>query len=373
MNQLTLVWWMSLTLAVLALSTLSVLIVRRARDEHRLAHDQSVRLILQEILFRFMVADPSRRETDLNNLLNFRRREASVLRKLAIDLFHLIKGSERDKLRNVLQLIGLRDDCLRDLEHGGIRERRLAAEALHIFKDAEVQAALLKALDDADAETQVLAADSLLLIDALPDIHYLMGKLVPAIRMQSRDVRTLFRDIARYYPARILARIERGGLSRVEKVLLAEAMAYSSDYCVLPSLQKWAEDSDVELRATAMRALSGMQHPAVLPQIRAGLWDMQWQVRAVAARAAGRIGLTECISDLNFLIDDRNWWVRYRAAEALYKLGQAGIEVLQLRATYAGCGGFGRGARMAALVLDELGISTLSEVIYLPAVGEHHA
>lgn len=88
---------------------------------------------------------------------------------------------------------------------------------------------------------------------------------------------------------------------------------------------------------------------------------MNWQVRAVAARAAGRIGLQDCMSPLNFLVDDRNWWVRFRAAEALFKMGADGITMLQIRATYTGCGGFGRGARMAALILDENGLRQFSD------------
>lgn len=357
------IWLSVVFLAVVSMATLASLIVRRAIDERREKRSRSSRRIIQEILFRYMVADSARRDQDLSNLMNFRRRDKDVIRKLAIDLFHLIKGSERNRLETLLRQIGLREDCLYDLRRASPRLRRLAAAALQVFDDEECRAALIKALDDKDIETRIAAADSLLFIGHLPDINFLMDKLSPAVRQQSRDVRTLFRDISRKQPQKLLTRVASGGLSRKEKLLLAEAMANSGDYRVLDILIDWAEDPDVELRAAAIRALAVLQHPRAAPQILRGLKDMSWQVRAVAARAAWRIGLPESVGLLNFLLDDRNWWVRFRAAEALFKLGQDGINVLEVRAQYAGCQGFGRGSRMAALVLDERGHPALTEEI----------
>lgn len=358
---LELIWLATLLLACVSILIFLVLVIRRAIDERRAIHNDNVRKIIQQILFRYMLDDGEADQSDLGNLLSVRRRDQAVLRKLAIDLFHLVRGKERHRLTQVLKRIRFRGECIKDLRKGSIRQRRLAAAALQMFADEKSRNALLRALNDRDTETRIAAADSLLIIEALPDLDVLLEKLSIPIQAQSRDVRTLFRDIARRSPAYLVALAGQQHLGLTEKLLIAEAMVDARDYQVLSVLLEYAQDADADLRSTALRALSALQHPAAAEVVRQGLMDMSWQVRAVAARAAGRIGLPECLSPLNFLIDDRNWWVRFRAAQALFKLGEDGIAVLQLRATYSGCGGFGRGARMAALILDENGLHEFSD------------
>ncbi len=353
---LELIWMVTSVLAGASLLILALLVVRRAADEYRAKNNDLVRKIIQQILFRYMLDDKEADQTDLQNLLKFRRHDKPILRKLAIDLFHLVKGKERRRLTKLLKSIRFRDECITDLARGNVRQRQLAAAALQIFADEKSRKALLRALDDRDEETRIAAADSLLIIEALPDMDVLMDKLRFSIAAKSRDVRTLFRDIARRSPGHLIMLAAHRNLGTTEKLLIAEAMVDARDYQVLEVLQAYAKDVDVDIRSTALRALSALQHPAAADVVRRGLADMSWQVRAVAAKAAGRIGLQDCLSALNFLMDDRNWWVRFRAAEALLKLGDDGIEVLQLRATYTGCGGFGQGARLAALMLDENGL-----------------
>ena len=169
------VWWLSLVLGGLAITTLLVLLVRRYIDEIRQAKARQSRLAIQAILFQFLVSDEALSEARLQSLGQFRRRDQKTLRQLAIDLFHLIKGAEQRRLTRVLDLIGLQDDCLGDLHSKDVRTRRLAAEALQIFNSETARAALLQALEDPDPDTRVAAADSLLISGHLPAIHYLMG------------------------------------------------------------------------------------------------------------------------------------------------------------------------------------------------------
>lgn len=358
---LELIWLATWVLAITSMLIFAVLVVRRAIDERRAKHNDAVRKLIQQILFRYMLDDTEADQADLQNLLNFRRRDKPVLRKLAIDLFHLVRGKERDRLTHLLKRISFRGECIRDLNNGSTRQRRLAAAALQMFADDKSRKALLKALNGSDEETRIAAADSLLIIGALPDLDVLMEKLKFSIAARSRDVRTLFRDIARRSPGHLIALAGHKNLGLTEKLLIAEAMVDARDYHVIDVLLVYAQDADAELRSTALRALSALQHPAAADVVRRGLADMSWQVRAVAAKAAGRIGLTEYGPALDFLMDDRNWWVRYRAAEALVKFGADSIAMLQIRATYTGCGGFGRGARMAALMLDESGLRQISD------------
>jgi HEAT repeat protein len=363
MSELMLIWWVTLFLATVSLLIMVFLVIRRARDERAERYNQNARKVIQEILFRFMLTENLDYERDLRNLLAFQRREQLLLRKLAIDLFHLIRGQERDRLSQILSQIGFREDCLQDLRSGTGRRRRLAAAALEIFDDEECLTALRRALDDDDADTRVVAATTLLILNAVPETPVLLYKLRDSIENQSHQVRNLFHGIARQAPSALVAATTDKNLSPASKSLLAESMAFASSFEVLEPLLAYAVDDNPEVRASAIRSLTSLQHPVVEPVIKKGLNDPSWQVRAMAARAAGRIGLRDCVSALSYQMDDPNWWVRFRAAEALYRLGDVGIEALQMRAGDAGCGDVSRGARMAALVLDEHGVRVASELI----------
>lgn len=363
MSELMLIWWITLFLATVSLLVMGFLVIRRSWDERSERYNQDARKVVQDILFRFMLTENLDHERDLRNLLGFQRREKLLLRKLAIDLFHLIQGQERERLSHILSQIGFREDCLHDLRTGTPRRRRLAAAALQIFDDEESRQALLHALDDGDADTRVVAATTLLILNAVPATPLLLDKLQESIENQSHQVRNLFHGIARQAPSALVQAASDSNLSAASKALLAESMAFASSFEVLDPLLSFAVDADAEVRASAIRSLTSLQHPVVEPVIKKGLNDPSWQVRAMAARAAGRIGLRDCVSALSYQMDDANWWVRFRAAEALYRLGDVGIEALQMRAGYTGCGDFGRGARMAALVLDEHGIRVASELI----------
>lgn len=360
MLQLQLIWWTSLALATAAMLVMFILTVRRAREESRLQHDEQVRKAIQGILFKYMDSREAR-ESDIDNLTNLQKRDKTVLRKLAIDLSHLVRGHERDRLIELLEAIGLQKECLSDVHSKDLELRTSAIRALQIFSDDTSRQALLRALEDRNPSIRMAAADALLHTEALPPLDTLMARLNEQSLLESMDMRSLMSDIARRAPASLvqLARKSKGQLA-VERVI-ADALSDSSDYSVITTLIGYSQSDDMDLRARAIRSLGELHHPAAAAVVQEALSDLRWQIRAVAARAAGQIGLEQCINGLNFLLDDRNWWVRFRAAEALWRLGGNGIAVLKVRASYSGCGGFGRGARISALVLDEHGIHDFAD------------
>ncbi|MDO9316794.1 MAG: HEAT repeat domain-containing protein [Gammaproteobacteria bacterium] len=359
MNLLQFIWWTSLVLALSSLMVMVVLVLRRMRDERRARQEQHVRSVIQKILFNYMDSDWMSGQKDLNNLMNMNRAAQHVLRKLTIDLCHLIQGQERQQLTSLLTRSGFRNECVRDLRSRIVEDRRSAASALQLFSDTTTEQALLAALDDDDGHVRLAAASSLKMINALPDLRILISKLEEKDVLASRDVRTLFRDMARRKPLALRQLAADSGNDTQLKIVLADAMSETSDFRVLEDLYRFASDDDLDVRTTALRSLGALQHPDASAVVEHSLSDAQWQVRAVAAGAAGQIGLEYLVPQLTRLLDDDSWWVRFRSAEALSDLGATGQQALRERAATINSVNDNAGGRMAALVLDEHGLHEL--------------
>ncbi|MDO8270955.1 MAG: HEAT repeat domain-containing protein [Gammaproteobacteria bacterium] len=359
MNLLQFIWWTSLVLALSSLMVMVVLVLRRMRDERRARQEQHVRGVIQKILFNYMDSDWMSGQKDLNNLMNMNRAAQHVLRKLTIDLCHLIQGQERQQLTSLLTRSGFRDECVRDLRSRSVEDRRSAASALQLFSDTTTEQALLAALNDDDGHVRLAAASSLKMINALPDLRLLISKLEEKDVLASRDVRTLFRDMARRKPLALRQLAADSSNDTQLKIVLADAMSETSDFRVLDDLYRFASDDDLDVRTTALRSLGALQHPDAAAVVEHSLSDAQWQVRAVAAGAAGQIGLEYLVPQLTRLLDDDSWWVRFRSAEALSDLGATGQQALRERAATINSVNDNAGGRMAALVLDEHGLHEL--------------
>ncbi|MES3006872.1 MAG: HEAT repeat domain-containing protein [Pseudomonadota bacterium] len=359
MNLLQLIWWISLVLALSSLMVMVILVLRRMRDERRADQELHVRGVIQKILFSYMSSDWMSGQKDLSNLMHLNRSAQQVLRTLTIDLCHLIQGQERQQLTSLLTRSGFRDECLQDLRSKKIEDRRSAASALQLFSDATTTQALLSALNEDDGRLRLAAANSLKIIDALPEPRVLVQKLEEKDLLHSRDVRTLFRDMARRTPLSLRQLAAAPDNSVQLRTVLADAMSEASDFRVLEDLYRFANDEDLNVRTTALRSLGTLQHPDARSVVKQALDDVHWQVRAVAAGAAGQIGLEPLIPQLTTLVDDSSWWVRFRSAEALSQLGASGQQALRDRASVISSINDNAGGRMAALLLDEHGLHEL--------------
>lgn len=85
---------------------------------------------------------------------------------------------------------------------------------------------------------------------------------------------------------------------------------------------------DVDLRASALKALIILADPAVYPKALPFVSDPAWEIRAQAARALGVLGGPSAIPDLLPLMSDTVYEVRRNAAQSLVDLGHAGISAL---------------------------------------------
>ena len=342
-----------------------ILVLRRWQDERGTFREKHQRQIIQQILFSYMDSDWMSGQKNLNNLLSLDKPGQQVLRRLAIDLCYLIQGQERNQLTSLLERTGFREECLRDLRNKHHESRRTAASALQLFDDEASKTALLSMLDDEVGAVRLAAAVSLKSMNALPDTKVLVRKFEEKQLLQTRGVRSLFREMARRTPQVLRKLAASDDCSARLKIVIADAMSEAADFRVLEDLYRFAKDSNLNLRTTALRSLGTLQHPDSAAVVGQALDDAEWQVRAIAAAAVGQIGLEEFVPQLGVLLDDSNWWVRFRSAESLTELGHRGLQALRARASVVSLINENAGGRMAALLLDEHGLHELQ-----PAAGQ---
>ena len=360
MNLLSFVWWSSAALAISAMLGFSALVLRRFRAEKREEFESSIRRAVQNLLFRYMDDDASQQEY-MDELLGLNKLEKRLLRQVAVGLSNLIQGHERDQIAKLLGQIGFRDSCIEALAEEDIKDRLSAIAALQLFPDPKSKKALSELIDDEDDSIRIAAIGSLNHIGALPKANILVAKLSTDSILQSRDLRTLLRHIARQSPDYLSKIAKFKGLNRLLKVAMADAMSEAADFSVLGDLFAYAQDTDLDIRTTAIRSLGALQHPSAEPYIVQALQDDKWQVRAGAAQASGLIGLPLTIPTLSQMLDDDSWWVRFRSAESLACLGDLGLEALKTRASQV-LSPNNSGGRIAALLLEEQTVDALNEL-----------
>lgn len=95
-----------------------------------------------------------------------------------------------------------------------------------------------------------------------------------------------------------------------------------------PRLLWLLEVPNVDLRVSALKALTILADPTVYPRVLPFASSPAWEIRAQAARALGVLGGPSAIPELLSLLADRVYEVRRNAAQSLVDLGHAGASAL---------------------------------------------
>ena len=96
----------------------------------------------------------------------------------------------------------------------------------------------------------------------------------------------------------------------------------------LAAVVPFAAHADVDVRASAARALRYCFSPEGAEAVSGLLRDDDWRVRAAAARAVGALNVRAAIPSLVHAMHDTSWWVRFRAGLALADLADEGKSAL---------------------------------------------
>jgi HEAT repeat protein len=156
---------------------------------------------------------------------------------------------------------------------------------------------------------------------------------------------------------------------RRQRAMAANVLGLLDDMGSWPGLVANVASGDLEVRASAVRALGRLGVPQAAEAIAASLApDEDPGLRAAAARALGRIGNPDSAPALARCLDDPHYWVAHNAAGALAAMGNAGVAELSRAAS-----GQGRGAAHAreALARRALAHGDLPPVRAVAAVPAH--
>jgi HEAT repeat protein len=303
---------MSIASAAILIAFFLVLLLRRWRlERHESARQSQMAAITRTYLQRiggFSVEGDS-------------QRWSNDLRLAAISHLHLLlRGGERDRLMQMAEIDGLLRTTLRKSAHP-MAERRIDAIRLLQQFGSEACIARLRELmtRDRNAAVRKEAAFALASLNALPPPRELIRILGMLRRKPNRLDSALLRSTAGQY-AEHLQRLLDQPMSHGHRALIIDALGWSDDMTVLPTLARAAQTDIAELRSGALRAAGKLGHPGAAPWVMRLLDDPVPFVRVQAVNASAALELRDAVPRLTAMLDDQDLWVRLRAEEALEKL-----------------------------------------------------
>lgn len=348
MYALKLIWWATVAMATFSLLAMTGLIVQRTwrnwhqrRDARRRSRLQQLALLLLHYPERLAEMQKELRSEDRRLLL-----------QVYDELLPKIRGEYADRLVSLMRILGLMDECLRQLRDRSWWVRSQACRALGSFRDPNVILALYRAVEDPVAAVRLEAARSLARIGAVRSVTELVRLVAPGDELPPLTVMDLFRSLGRKAVPELIQLME-GDAGLSAKIVAADAVGYIGDLSAVPALLHLYDHASLHVRMTAMESLGRLEDPRALPAVLLAMTDPSWEVRAQAAAAAGKIGAPESVPLLQQVLRDEHWWVRYYAAEALFRIGDPGMAALRA----AAAGDDPSAAEMATGLLQEKGLA----------------
>lgn len=308
-------WWIvqiSIVSAAILISLFLMLLLRRCRLERQESGKQSKMAAITRTYLQRIGGFPIEHGGE---------RWSDELRLAAISYLHLLlRGGERDRLMQMAELDGLLRTTLRKSAHL-MAERRIDAIRLLQQFGSEACIARLRELmtRDRNAAVRIEAAFALASHNALPPPRELIRILGMLKRKPNRLDSALLRSTAGKY-AEHLQRLLDEPMSHSHRALIIDALGWSDDMTVLPTLERAAHTTSAELRSGALRAAAKLGHPGAAPWVIRLLDDPVAFVRVQAANASAALELSDAVPRLSAMLDDEDLWVRLRAEEALEKL-----------------------------------------------------
>ena len=169
---------------------------------------------------------------------------------------------------------------------------------------------------DRDYSVRLEAAFALASIHALPPPRETIRILKMFDRKSSRLDSALLRASAPHYREQ-LDLLLGDPMPHAKRALIIDALGWSEDASVLPTLERASKSDNPELRSAALRAAAKLGHPAAAEWVIHLLSDRVAFVRIQAANSCASLGLRDAIPQLHRLMDDGDIWVRLRSEQAL--------------------------------------------------------
>ncbi|MBI5108905.1 MAG: HEAT repeat domain-containing protein [Rhodocyclales bacterium] len=243
-------------------------------------------------------------------------RDRELILLVWLQFTEMLRGAARERLREMARELQLPGTALRLLHRGDMRGRLLATVGLGRMQASEAWDALARLMTDENPVSSLLAARSLLQIDAPRAAAPLMAAIARRDDWSRAGVATMLGDArdAALGPA-LLATLAASNDAEATRLLpLLD---------VVPGADRWpllAPRLATEAPDTLVAALKAVADPRALADVRRLAGHAAWPVRAQAATTLARVGKEDDLALLQTLLADREWWVRYRAAAAMLRM-----------------------------------------------------
>ncbi|WP_417608712.1 HEAT repeat domain-containing protein [Parasphingorhabdus sp.] len=235
-------------------------------------------------------------------------------------LLMLLRGEERRKLIQLAEIDGLLQTPLRKCTAWRAARRIDAVRTLQRYGGEAVIAKLHEMLRyDRHRIVRLNAAFALASFQRLPPPRETIALIGVPDRAPNRLDVAMLRALAPAYPAE-LVHILSDVMSHVRRAAIIDALGWSNDPAVLPTLERAASFDNVEIRCAALRSAGKLGHPSVAKWVVRALEDESPVVRIQAVNSSAALRLTQALPLLHVLANDAELWVRLRAEEAIPKL-----------------------------------------------------
>ena len=234
------------------------------------------------------------------------------------------------RTRTVIQAMSLAAVAAPWLQSYWWWRRALAVRIVGLLQITAHTAKIVAALDDDNAEVRAAALDS---IADLRDSRALMA-IVVRLNDESLHFGRRFAVVAAFGPEIEPFLLETADVDRANRLNYARALQICGGPRSLPTLSRWTQDPDLNVRVAAFEALGhvGLDAQAA-PLALEALKDGDVRVRAMAAYALQAWnGPDEVAAQLARHLDDR-WPVAVQAAHSLKTMRDSGIAALEAAAS----------------------------------------
>ncbi len=278
------------------------------------------------ILFEYL-DDPHTRRP-LQEIRSYREKEEFF--KFSLHYLEILKGSERDKILDLLVLLDIPVHLIQNLSHHNRWRRAYAAYYLGELHFQPAIDTLLKALNDKFYLVQFYAAKSIIQIQEQTHLRRAILKLFQIPSLSSYQIKEALIELTEEGMKVAQAVFREEALDESQKKIFVDLFAYRRYQPVAEDILLTLVDAkNRELKIACIRALGLLSYTPAIEFLRTLLQEEDWVIKSQVYRALGRIGDLGTLPEFLDSIKSPNFWIRYNAALALYDLGTVGINYLK--------------------------------------------
>jgi len=321
-------------LAACLLVVLGLVAVRFGRDRAELRRNALRAPVWREVMM-LTTGEPDEVGDAYERLIPVTAAERAAIEDDAFALVPKLRGTARERLRQVLREWGVADEAVRWTRSRSSVRRCRGLYRLGVLAsqqaDPTMRDAVLARLDDRDFAVRRTA---MLALGSFPEagvVEHLLNRAAREPRLRADFLSSVDRVGAPAVP------VLRRGLTRSvaetpggdrRGFLAAEALGLVGAVSAVPSLESAMEESSDELRLACIHALGQLGASSSVVALSGPLGHHDPTVRRAAAASLGLIGGSWAVPALTTVLYDDNVEVARAAANALRRCGPGGQDVL---------------------------------------------